>query len=54
MEMFWQLNCVLILNWIGWNRSDYLYKNESGIKYATKVWYAIKYNQPTNQPSIYW
>ena len=25
-EMFWQLNCVLMLNWIIWNRIDYLYK----------------------------
>ena len=24
LELFWQLNCVLMLNWIVWNRADYL------------------------------
>ena len=40
MEMFLTINCVLMLNWIVWNRTDYLYKNE--------FWYAIKPRQPTN------
>ena len=31
------LNCVLILNWIIWNRIDYLYENGFGIKNPTKV-----------------
>ena len=26
------LNCVLMLNWIVWNRTVYMYKNEFGIK----------------------
>ena len=26
-NVFWQLNCVHMLNWIVWNRTDYLYKN---------------------------
>ena len=29
---FWQLNCVFKLNWIVWNRTDYLYKNGFGVK----------------------
>ena len=32
IELFWHLNCVLTLNWIVWNRTDYLYKNGFGIK----------------------
>ena len=47
---FWQLNCVLILNCIVWNRTVYLYKNRWGIKITYKGWYAIKPKQP-NQPS---
>ena len=38
---FWQLNCVLMLNWIVLNRTDYLHKNGFGIN----GWYAIKPNQ---------
>ena len=26
LKCFWQLNCVLMLNWIVWNRTDYLHK----------------------------
>ena len=32
MNVFWQLNYDLILSWIVWNRTDYLYKNEFGVK----------------------
>ena len=35
-----------MLKWIVWNRTDYLYENGFGIKL-----YAIKPNQPTNQPN---
>ena len=28
----WQLNCVLMLNWIVLNRTDYLHKNGFGVK----------------------
>ena len=31
-KCFWQLNCVLTLNWIVLNRIDYLHKNGFGIK----------------------
>ena len=31
-ELFWQLNCVLMLNWIVWNRANYLDKNGFGFK----------------------
>ena len=31
-KCFWQLNCVLMLNWIVLNRTDYLHKNGFGIK----------------------
>ena len=26
-----------MLNWIGWNRTDYLYKNGLGVTYPTKI-----------------
>ena len=50
LELFWQLNCVLMPNWIVWNRTDYLHKNGFGID--TKLIYhkTQKTNQPTNQP----
>ena len=35
-----ELNCVLILNWVVWNRTVYMYKNGLGIN-----WCAIKRNQ---------
>ena len=41
-----------MLNWFVWNRTDYLYKNGFGIKYSYKGRYAIKPNQPTNQPFV--
>ena len=31
-KCFWQLNCVLMLDRIVLNRTDYLYKNEFGVK----------------------
>ena len=34
-----------MLNWIVWNRSVYLYKNEFDIKKSHNGWYAIKANQ---------
>ena len=34
-----------MLNWIIWNRTDFLYKNGLGIKKTTKV------DNPTNQPT---
>ena len=47
IDLFWQLNCVrmlkwifetvLMLNWIVWNRTDYLYQNGFGLKQPTKV-----------------
>ena len=36
-NVFSQLNCVLMLNRIVWNKTDYLYENEFDIKYPTKV-----------------
>ena len=38
-KCFWQLNCVLMLNWTVFNRTDYLHKNGFGVK-------AIKPNKP--------
>ena len=32
IEIFWQLKCVLMVNWIAWNRTDYFYKNWFGVK----------------------
>ena len=31
IELFWYLNSVLMLNWIGWNKTVYTYKNGFGI-----------------------
>ena len=31
-NVFWQLNCVLILDRIVWHRTDYLYKNGFDVK----------------------
>ena len=31
-KCFWQLNCVLMLNWIVLNRTDYSHKNGFGVK----------------------
>ena len=31
-NVFWQLNCVLMLNWTVFNRTDYLHKNGLGVK----------------------
>ena len=36
-KCFWQLNCVLMLNWTDFNGTDYLHKNGFGVKYPTKV-----------------
>ena len=36
-----------MLNWIVWNRTDYLYKM------TYKGWYALKLNQPTNLSKIH-
>ena len=42
--------CVLMLNRIVWNRSNYLYKNGFGVKWPTKVDISEKTtNQPTNR-----
>ena len=30
--LFWDLKCILFLNWTAWNRTVYLYKNGFGIK----------------------
>ena len=48
------LNCVLMLNWIVWNRTVYIYIyiNGFGIKKTDDSWYAIKPNQ-TNFIFIY-
>ena len=32
LELFWHLKCVLMLNWIVWNRADYLHKNGFSVK----------------------
>ena len=32
LVLFWQLNCVLMLNWIVWNSTDYFHKNGFGVK----------------------
>ena len=32
LKCFWQLNCVLMPNWIVLNRTDYLHKNGFGVK----------------------
>ena len=40
-----------MLNWIVWNRTDYLYKNRFGVN---KGWYAIKPKQPTRTKSKRW
>ena len=46
-----ELNCVLILNWIVWNRTVYMYKmNLALITY--NGWYAIKSNQ--TKPNQTW
>ena len=28
----WELNCVIMLKWIVWNRTDYLHKYGFGVK----------------------
>ena len=47
MEMF-LTNCELMLNWIVWNRTVYLYKNGFGIKYFTKVDMPENPNKPSH------
>ena len=37
-----------MLNWIVWNRTDYLDKNGFGVKKPTKVDLPLKKKQPTN------
>ena len=32
LKLFWDLNCVFMLNWIVWNRTVYKYKSWFGIK----------------------
>ena len=32
IELFWHLNCVLMVNWIVWNETVYMYKNGFSIK----------------------
>ena len=46
LKYFWQLNSVLMFNWIVWNRTVSLYKNGFGIKQLTK--FDLLWN-PTNQ-----
>ena len=41
--MIWYSNCLLMLNWIVWYGTVYMYKNGFGIKY--NGWCAIKPNQ---------
>ena len=41
-------NCVLMLNWIVWNRTDYLYKHGFDVKYQRRL--ICHKTQPTNQP----
>ena len=33
----WNWYIKKMLNWIVWNRTDYLYKNGFGVQYPTKV-----------------
>ena len=40
-----KLNYVLMINWIVWNRTVYMYKNGFGIKLTYNGWYAINPNQ---------
>ena len=50
-KCFWQLKCLLMLNWTVFNRTDSLHKNGFGIS-TYNGWYAIKpVNQPTNHPT---
>ena len=44
IELFWHFNCVLMLNWIVWNRTVYMCKTG---------WYAIKPNS-TKDTSWEW
>ena len=55
MDLFWQFNCVLMLNWIVWNRADYLHINGFGVKKLQRlICHKIQpTNQPTNQRYIY-
>ena len=58
IEMFWYLTVckqnlyfyVLMLNYIFWNRTDYLYKNGFGVNLQRLVYHKNPTNQPTNQP----
>ena len=45
-------NCILILNWIVWNRTDYLYKNGFGVDNLHRL-ICHKTNQPTNQGKLF-
>ena len=44
IELFWHLKCVLMINWIVWNRSVNRFKNWYGIK-TNNGWWAFKPNQ---------
>ena len=48
-KYFLQLYCVLLLNWIVWNRNFYLYKNWFDIKSRTKVDMPQNLNKQTNK-----
>ena len=51
-KCFWQLNCVLMLNWAVFNRTDYLHEKWIWRKITYKCWYAIKPNKATQTNSI--
>ena len=47
LEMF-LTSCLLMLNWIVWNRTDYLYKKNLALNNLQML---ICHKNPTNQPT---
>ena len=48
IELFWYLNCVLMLNWTVSNRTVYLYKMDVALN---NLQWLICYKTQTNQPT---
>ena len=47
-KCFWQLNCVLMLNWIIFNKTDYLHKNGFGVNNLQRlIYHKTKQTKPT-------
>ena len=52
INLYLHLNCVLMLNWIVYNRTDYLHKMDLALNNVQRlICHKNPTNQPTNQPT---